>query len=96
MLNIDNSIKEEENFSNENYYISITTIPPRIEKTEEIIKSFLNQNIGQPIKIIINIPKKYKGFPNDDILNYSTEDECIYNEGQWVSYWKLHKKIILT
>ncbi len=55
------------NKKNEDYIISITTIPSRINLIEPIIKSYLNQNIGRPEKIIINIPKKYNRFPNQQI-----------------------------
>jgi len=57
-------INKENFIGTTDYIISITTIPSRIELTEPIIKSFLDQDIGPPKKIIINIPKKYNRFPN--------------------------------
>ena len=40
-------------------YVSITTIPQRIENLNESVKSLLNQT-KKPDKIFINIPFKYE------------------------------------
>ena len=42
-------------------YISISTIPPRLENLNESVQSLLNQT-RKPDKIFINIPYKYKRF----------------------------------
>lgn len=55
------------NSNNTEYIVSITTIPSRIKLLEPVIQSFLNQNIGKPKKIIINIPNKYNRFPNEQV-----------------------------
>ena len=43
------------------YYFSLTTIPSRIDKLEDVIDSLINQII-KPDKIFIHIPKFYKRF----------------------------------
>ncbi len=73
-----------------NYIVSLTTIPTRINFIEKTIKSLVEQTL-KPSKIILNIPKKYnfrfKGsldysivkkklgkYKNDVIINNITED----------------------
>ena len=41
-----------------NYIVSLTTIPTRINFIEKTIKSLVEQTL-KPSKIILNIPKKY-------------------------------------
>jgi hypothetical protein len=43
------------------YYFSLTTIPSRIDKLEDVVNSLVHQTI-KPIKIFIHIPKFYKRF----------------------------------
>ena len=54
-------------------YVSLTTIPARIRKLNKSIESLLNQS-QKPDKIFINIPLKYKRFPeiikNDQIPKF--------------------------
>ena len=51
------------------YYISLTTVPPRIFLIKKILEDFyINQTI-KPYKIIINIPKKYNRFNINDEFN---------------------------
>lgn len=49
------------------YYFSLTTIPSRFEKLNDVIYSLVNQNI-KPDKIFINIPKEYKRFKGDYMI----------------------------
>ena len=49
-------------------YVSISTIPPRIQNLEKSVESILSQTL-KPDKVFINIPLKYKRFKeiiNDD------------------------------
>tara|TARA_B100001540_G_scaffold315571_1_gene343149 strand:+ start:836 stop:1555 length:720 start_codon:yes stop_codon:yes gene_type:complete len=54
-------------------YVSLSTIPPRINDINKSIDSILNQTI-RPDKIFINIPKKFKRFKeeikDDQIPNF--------------------------
>lgn len=43
------------------YYFSLTTIPSRIDKLEQVVNSLIHQII-KPVKIFIHIPKFYKRF----------------------------------
>ena len=54
-------------------YVSLSTIPPRINELSKSIDSLLNQTI-KPDKIFINIPKKFRRFKeeikDDQIPNF--------------------------
>ena len=43
-------------------YVSISAIPPRIKNLEKSVESILKQTL-KPDKIFINIPFKYRRFP---------------------------------
>ena len=59
-------------------YVSLSTIPPRINDINKSIDSILNQTI-RPDKIFINIPKKFKRFKeeikDDQIPNFPSTVE---------------------
>jgi hypothetical protein len=48
---------------NNNFCVSLSTIPPRFDKVHHTIDSILNQTV-RPKKIFLNIPYSYKRFPN--------------------------------
>ena len=56
-------------------YVSLSTIPPRINELSKSIDSLLNQTI-KPDKIFINIPKKFRRFKEEikdhQIPNFSS------------------------
>lgn len=62
----------EENIS---VYISMTTIPSRFKFLVETVEKLLCQTM-KPQKIIINIPKKYRRFPN---IEYNIPQELLDN-----------------
>jgi hypothetical protein len=47
----------------ENFCVSLTSIPPRFETLEKTIRS-INSQIKKPQKIFLNIPLKYKRYPD--------------------------------
>ena len=47
----------------ENFCVSLTSIPPRFETLEKTIRS-INSQIKKPKKIFLNIPLKYKRYPD--------------------------------
>ena len=47
----------------ENFCVSLTSIPPRFETIEKTIRS-INSQIKKPQKIFLNIPLKYKRYPD--------------------------------
>ena len=51
----------QENFENPKIYISMSTIPSRIDFLKPVLESLLNQVIP-PSHIYINVPLKYKRF----------------------------------
>ena len=60
------------------FCVTMTTIPSRIKNIDEVISNIRNQTI-KPNKIYLNIPHKYKRFPNEiideiDIENLKNED----------------------
>ena len=48
------------------YVVSLTTIPSRIKKLKPVLDSYMNQTI-KPEKIILNIPREYMRFPEQQI-----------------------------
>ena len=46
-----------------NFCVSLTSIPPRFETLEKTIRS-INSQIKKPQKIFLNIPLKYKRYPD--------------------------------
>ena len=61
-----NNFNLKEKTQNNNVIVSITTIPSRISKCEEIINSFFIDGIVS--KVYVNVPKKYTRFPNENIV----------------------------
>ena len=47
------------------FYISLTTVPPRINIIKELLEFFYINQTYKPYKIILNIPLKYKRFEID-------------------------------
>ena len=47
----------------ENFCVSLTSIPPRFETLEKTIRS-INSQIKKPQKIFLNIPLKYRRYPD--------------------------------
>jgi hypothetical protein len=50
-------------------YISMSTIPSRMGNTFKIIEHTLKQVKGDLVKLILNVPHKYKRFPNFNVDN---------------------------
>lgn len=59
-------------------YISMTTIPARLQYIHKTIDSILEQTV-QPIKIFLNIPKRYYRFPDEKI----SKELCDELEGKY-------------
>lgn len=60
------------------FCVTMTTIPSRIKNIDEVILNIRNQTV-KPNKIYLNIPHKYKRFPNEfidevDIENLKNKD----------------------
>lgn len=61
------TLKEKFKINKNNIYISLSTIPPRINNLENVLKSLQNQTI-KVNKIFINIPISYKRFKKSNIV----------------------------
>jgi hypothetical protein len=57
-----------------NFYISMTTVPPRINIIKKILENFYINQTYKPHKIILNIPLKYKRFEIDIEFENSVTD----------------------
>ena len=60
-----------------NFCVSLTSIPPRFSTLEKTIRS-INDQIKKPQKIFLNIPLKYKRYPNSK-YNISRLEEIFEN-----------------
>ena len=61
------TLKEKFKINKNNIYISLSTIPPRINNLENVLKSLQNQTI-KVNKIFINIPISFKRFKNSKLV----------------------------
>jgi hypothetical protein len=82
------------------YYISMTTVPPRINKIKKILENFYENQTLKPHKIILNIPIKYNRFDiTDNFENYILEIQNslilknILIINRCVDYWSASKII---
>mgnify|MGYP003334126837 CR=1 FL=1 len=89
-------------------YLSLTTIPPRIQYINELLTDFINTQTIKPTKIILNIPTKYNRilqnktiFPDirkiiEDILNGNVTSHLDFSNCLYINKCKILGLNIIT